>query len=98
MLGIKDAFSPQADFSGIDGLRDLFLSKVVHEAFFSLNEAGVTAAAATAAAINMLAVLPTYTFTADHPFLFFLVDMQTKTILFMGKLSEPMASHATSTP
>lgn len=91
-IGMKEAFSPQANFSGIDGMRDLFLSKVVHEAFFSLDEAGVTAAAATAASINVTAV-PTkpVAFTANRPFLFFIVDLKTKTLLFMGKLTQPTA-------
>jgi serpin B len=52
-LGMKQAFTEQANFSGIDGMRDLFVSKVVHEAFFSLDEKGVTATAATAASMRL---------------------------------------------
>lgn len=91
-LGMKLAFTDKANFSGIDGMRDLFLNKVVHEAFFSLDEKGVTASAATAAAMNMTATpsqKPPVEFNANHPFLFMLVDMETKTILFMGKLQTP---------
>jgi serpin B len=91
-MGIKSAFSDDANFSGIDGMCDLFLSKVVHESFLSLDEAGVTAAAATAASLNVTSVLekkPPISFIADHPFLFFIVDMKYKTPIFMGKLSNP---------
>jgi serpin B len=91
-LGICQAFSQGANFSGINGMRDLFLSKVVHEAFFSLDEAGVTAAAATGAAINVTSTLEKKAplpFTADHPFLFFIADLKSKTPLFMGRLVDP---------
>lgn len=91
-LGIKLAFTKEGDFSGIDGMRDLFLSKVVHDTFFSLDEAGVTAAAATAASINATAVLeknPPIEFTANHPFLFLIADLNNKTVLFMGKFQRP---------
>jgi serine protease inhibitor len=91
-LDMKLAFTKDADFSGIDGMRDLVLSKVVHDTFFSLDEAGVTAAAATAASINVTAVQqknPPIDFNADHPFLFLIVDLNTKTLLFMGKFLKP---------
>ncbi len=48
-LGMKIPFTTQANFSGIDGKLDLYLSKVVNEALIDVNEAGVVAAAATAA-------------------------------------------------
>ncbi len=91
-LGMESAFNEKADFSGIDGMHDLYLSKVVHEAFFALDEAGVTAAAATAASINVTAVpsmnapIP---FIVNRPFLFMLVDLKTKLPLFIGKIQDP---------
>ncbi|HSW86013.1 MAG TPA: serpin family protein [Rhabdochlamydiaceae bacterium] len=91
-LGIKLAFTKDGDFSGIDGMRDLFLSKVIHDTFFSLDEAGVTAAAATAASINATAVLeknPPIEFIANHPFIFLIADLNYKTVLFMGKFQRP---------
>lgn len=91
-LGMESAFNEKADFSGIDGMHDLYLSKVVHEAFFALDEAGVTAAAATSASINITAApstTPPISFIVDRPFLFILVDLQTKLPLFIGMIQDP---------
>ncbi len=94
-LGMEEAFDSDANFTGIDGLRDLYLNKVVHQTFFDLNENGVTAAAATAASMNTTAIgpqqqppIPLY---VDHPFLFFIIDMNSHEMLFMGKMVEPGA-------
>ncbi len=91
-LGIKEAFSTKANFSGINGMRDLFLSSVIHEAVFDLNETGVVAAAATSASISVKSIqqkIPPIPFTADHPFLFMIIDLKTQTPLFLGKLQDP---------
>jgi serpin B len=40
-LGLTTAFTTKANFSGIDGKFDLFLSKVLHEAYFALDESGI---------------------------------------------------------
>ena len=89
-LGLITAFTPGANFSGIDGKLDLYLSKVLHEAFFAVDENGIVAAAATAASINMRSTgQPPKEFSADHPFIFALVDLQTKIPLFYGELSTP---------
>ena len=91
-LGMEDPFDSDANFTGIDGMRDLFLNKVVHQAFLTLDEQGVTAAAATAASLGMKSVLeknPPIPLIADHPFLFFIVDLKSHEMLFMGKLTQP---------
>lgn len=87
-LGMDDAFdSTIADFSGIDGLRDLYISGVVHQAFISVDEKGTEAAAATAISVGVTsAPPPPLSLTIDHPFLFLLRDRQTGLILFMGKV------------
>lgn len=89
-LGLQTAFTPKADFSGIDGKKDLYLSKVVHEALFAVDENGVVAAAATAASMNIIATQGApQEFIADHPFIFALIDLQTKTPFFLGELTTP---------
>lgn len=91
-LGMQDAFDSDANFTGIDGMRDLFLNKVVHQAFFDLNENGVSAAAATAASMNVKSAEPQGPPTVmhvDHPFLFFIVDLNSHEMLLMGKIVEP---------
>jgi serpin B len=90
-LGMVDAFNPGiADFSGIDGNRDLFVGAVIHKAFISVDEKGTEAAAATAVVIFAGSVRinepPPLPFVVDHPFLFLIRDRQTGLILFMGKV------------
>jgi len=88
-LGMKAAFLPSADFSGIDGQRDLFLSQALHQAFFALDEAGVTAAAATATSMATTSLPPPVEaeLIADRPFIFLLMDMSALIPIFIGKLS-----------
>ncbi len=67
-------------------------NKVLHEAFFVLDEQGVTAAAATAAGISATSIIdktPPVPMNANHPFLFFIVDLKSQEILFMGKIAQP---------
>ena len=91
-LGIEDAFSSAADFSGIDGSRDLSVSSVIHQAVVEVDETGSTAAAATEVGVgtNAVGVGPTsILFTVDRPFLFFIRDLPTGTILFAGQVEDP---------
>jgi serpin B len=89
---MTDAFSPNANFSGMDGERDLCISAVVHKAFVDVDEEGTEAAAATGAVMKSMAVmLPrlTPTFRADHPFVFLIRDNHSGSILFLGRLRKP---------
>jgi serpin B len=91
-LGMPAAFSGDADFSGMDGGRDLFISEVVHKAFVSVDEAGTEAAAATAVivAVTGMPEAPVEV-SLDHPFIFFIRDIQTGAILFVGRVVDPGA-------
>ena len=96
-MGVQKAFTNRADFSGIDGMQDLSLTKVIHEALFSFYETGVTASAATAAAIGIMSAAPPqnpHPFIADHPFIFMLVDLNTKLPLFFGKIQDAQLINA----
>lgn len=88
-LGINDAFTPDADFSEIMDLKPFFISDVIHKAFVEVNEKGTEAAAATAVVKTLGAGLPKNYFRADHPFLFIIRDLQSKSILFIGRLMNP---------
>ena len=89
-LGMPTAFSSNADFSGMDGTRDLFISEVIHQAYVKVDEEGTEAAAATAVVMNEIAMsMPTNIFRANHPFLFTIQDNETGNILFMGRVTDP---------
>ncbi|MCK4947894.1 MAG: serpin family protein [Candidatus Aureabacteria bacterium] len=89
-MGMPSAFSlPPANFSGITGKKDLFISKVVHKAFVHVNEEGTEAAAATAVAMAKGSISKTLLFQADHPFVFLIRESQTGSILFIGRIADP---------
>lgn len=84
-LGMGEAFSEDADFSGIR--EDVFISNVFHKAVIEVNEEGSEAAAATVIGIGLTsAIIDPITFIADRPFMFIIADETTGTMLFMGKL------------
>jgi serpin B len=85
-----DAFTSQADFSGMTGARDLFISDVIHKAFVSVDESGTEAAAATAV-IMKLTAMPAEPIRVDvnRPFIFLIRDIETGAILFMGRVLDP---------
>jgi len=85
-MGMEEAFTERADFSGIsEGL--LFIDSVIHKAIIEVNEDGSTAAGSTVVRmIDGAAIGEPLSFIADRPFLFFITEDVTGTILFMGKL------------
>jgi serpin B len=88
-LGMKKAFG-DADFSGMDGSKRLYLSAVLHKAFVEVNEEGTEAAAATAVVFRTRSARPMGPrFRADHPFLFLIRDKATGSVLFLGRYAEP---------
>jgi serpin B len=91
-MGMPVAFSADADFSGMTGNRDLFISDVIHKAFVSVDEAGTEAAAATVV-IMELSAMPEESIevTLDRPFIFLIRDIETNTILFVGRVMHPGA-------
>ena len=91
-MGMPVAFSGAADFSGMTGESELFISDVVHKAFVAVDEAGTEAAAATAVIMELTAVpeLPVEV-TIDRPFIFLIRDIETGAILFLGRVMNPSA-------
>jgi serpin B len=88
-MGMNDAFADSADFSGIDGTRELRVSDVIHQGFIAVNERGTEAAAATAVTFVGTAYMEPATFTANRPFLFVIRDRPTGATLFMGRVVDP---------
>ncbi len=92
-MGMSSAFGPQADFSGIDGTRQLYISGVFHKAWGEVNEEGTEAAASTVVGVVASAVMkpppPSPVFRADHPFIFLIRDTRAGSLLFLGRLGDP---------
>src|SRR3972149_5587326 len=88
-LGMPTAFSDNADFSGMTGQRDLFISFVIHQAYVKVDEKGTEAAAATAVVMRDTSAGPRNAFRADHPFVFIIQEKETGNILFIGRVTDP---------
>lgn len=92
-LGIRDAFTEVADFSGISVTEQLVVSDAVHKTFVEVNEAGTEAAAATAVMMARGGMAPPppppKVFRADRPFLYAIRQRMTGNILFLGKVERP---------
>ena len=89
-LGINQAFQSYADFSKINGKKNLYISKVLHKCVIDLNEAGVSAAAVTAASINLTCFKdkpPVRNFVANKPFAFMIIDLTNDNCLFAGQFN-----------
>lgn len=90
-LGLAAAFSERADFSGISAEESLRLDSVVHSTFVRVDENGTEAVAATAAGVGATALPLTRTVTIDRPFVFAIIDRPTRTVLFLGRITDPTA-------
>ena len=89
-MGMHDAFTGKADFSGMTGKKDLYISAVIHKAFVDVNEEGTEAAAATAVAMRLLSMpAPPPVFKADHPFILLIRHNPSESILFLGRVVNP---------
>ncbi len=90
-LGMVDAFGGNADFSGMDGTKELFVEQVYHKAFVAVDEAGTEAAAATAVVVARKAPEAEQTVIVDGPFVFLIRDIESGAILFLGHVVDPAA-------
>lgn len=89
-MGMPGAFTPEADLSGMDGTKNLFIDAVIHQAFVDVNEEGTEAAAVTGGFLALESLpSPPPVFRADHPFLFIIQDRQNGNILFLGRVKNP---------
>lgn len=91
-LGMAGACSSGADFSGMDGTRNFWISEVVHRSFVAVDELGIEAAGATAVILaTSPPPPPPVELRIDRPFLFVIQDNLTGTILFVGRVLDPKA-------
>ena len=95
-LGMKNAFSSSpgvADFQNISTTYPLYISSVNQQAEIQVNETGSEAAAVTTIGVTascvMAPLIPPFSMIINHPFLFFIEDQDTRTILFMGTVFDP---------
>ncbi|MEZ5963924.1 MAG: serpin family protein [Planctomycetota bacterium] len=94
-LGMEKAFDKaSADFSGMTGGRDLYVSAVVQKTFFKVDEKATEAAAATGVVLGPTSAAipqprPLFVVRADRPFFFVVHDRKSGAILFVGRVSDP---------
>ena len=91
-MGMGIAFDiRQADFSRINPNEDLFISEVKHKTFVEVDEEGTEAAAVTSVEISLTMTDPTgFIMVVNRPFVFIIRENHSNTILFMGKVVEPV--------
>jgi len=90
-MGMPSAFTDAADFSGINSVYQLYISKVLHKSFVEVNEEGTEAAAVTSVEVSLTSIGNEIYFTADHPFVFGIREKSTGTIMFLGIVEDPSA-------
>jgi len=97
-LGIKDAFDrDRADFTHMGtinpGAGRLKIDEVIHDARIIVDEEGTEAAAATAATMmgTSMAQPEKKKITFDRPFVYLLWHKETGTVLFLGRVMNPIA-------
>jgi serpin B len=93
-MGMSQAFSNAADFSGMTGKPGFAISAAIHKAYIDVNETGTEAAAATSTVMRATAMRrqipePPVVFRADHPFLLLIRDLRSGSILFLGRVADP---------
>ena len=86
-LGMQDAFSGQADFTGMVESGGLSVSDIVHRSFVTVDELGTEAAAATAVIVEESLPSERVEMAVDRPFLFYVRDRPTETPLFFGRVT-----------
>jgi serpin B len=95
-MGMSAAFSrAKADFSGISEAPGLHIDKVNHKVYLKVGEMGTEAATATSIEIILpeVVIMPppgTVEMVVNHPFVFVIRDASTGTILYIGKISNPL--------
>jgi serpin B len=88
-LGVRLAFSDNADFRGITPDAEIKIGEAFHKSWMKVDEEGTEAAAATAVAMLSMGAPLIHPFVVDRPFLFLIRNTKTGAILFMGRVADP---------
>lgn len=89
ILGMEVAFTDSADFSRMNPDQDdLHIDEVKHKTYIKVDEEGTEAAAATSVGIGVTSA--GLIMKINRPFIFVIRENNSGTILFMGKIVEPM--------
>ncbi|XP_045707669.1 serpin I2 [Phyllostomus hastatus] len=88
-LNITEIFSGGCDLSGITDSSEVYISQVMQQVFFEINEDGSEAASSTGVHIPVIMSLSRNQFTANHPFLFIMKNNPTDSIVFIGRVTSP---------
>ncbi len=92
-MGMAQSFGGSADFSQLfEEQLDLCISRVLHQSFIEVDEEGTEAAAATVVEIVETSAGGTPKIIINQPFLYFIREKHSNTILFAGKLLDPTKS------
>ncbi|CAN0824678.1 unnamed protein product [Linum grandiflorum] len=94
-LGLELPFEFSDDFAEMFNERKkppIAVSRVIQSAFIEVNEKGTVAAAATAVTSRRYRCSrkPVDDFNADHPFMFLIIEKQSKTVIFAGSVVNPL--------
>ncbi len=89
-MGMPSAFGMSADFTGMDSSGTLYIASVIHKAFIALDENGTEAAAATAVIMEKMNGEACREFLINSPFIYLIRDRSTGTILFIGRVLNPL--------
>ncbi len=83
------AFSERAEFDEFfEGIGSgISIDRVIHQAFIETNEAGSEAAAATAVGVGATSLPPSI--DINRPFVYFIREQHTGTLLFAGTMLNP---------
>lgn len=88
-MGMGIAFTEGADFTNISEQYDLLIDDVTHQAFIETNEEGTEAAAATVVTVGVTSMPQILELKLDHPFIYFIRETTSNSILFMGRVADP---------
>lgn len=89
-MGMPNAFDKNtADFSGI-AQEGLYIERMDHNAFISVDEEGTTAAAVTVGVFYTISGSLAPEIIIDRPFIFAIRDLKNGQILFMGRVLNPL--------